>query len=267
MGTTVQIVVADLAAAPPVEIDHALQDVEMLFVRLERRLSRFLPASELSRVSLTLAAVLADALRLASEKDGAFDPTVLPAVLAVGYDRSFELLAADGSGGSSCAGRAAKAGGAGGAARRRCSWRDVDLRAPRRGHRALVSLPPGCALDLGGIGNGWAVDRAAARLRRAGFAHFAIDAGGDVYAAGNAEDGAPWTVGVEDPRDPAHDILVLAVRDGAVATLTTARRRRRRGPRRSPRPPSSGARGTGCVSSKRRRRRRGCSSSTAVAWP
>lgn len=60
----------------------------------------------------------------------------------------------------------------------------------------------GVRVHLGGIGKGYAVDRGAAILRRAGFQDFLIQAGGDLYAAGRHGD-RPWRVGLFDPR--GHD--------------------------------------------------------------
>lgn len=60
-------------------------------------------------------------------------------------------------------------------------------------------LRPGVRVHLGGIGKGYAVDRAAGLLRRAGFSDFLIQAGGDLYAAGRRGD-RPWRVGLFDPR-------------------------------------------------------------------
>ena len=68
----------------------------------ERELSRFDPASDLSRLNAAAGAWtpvgrrLLEALRLAlrarEDTGGRFDPTVLPALVAAGYDRSFEQL-------------------------------------------------------------------------------------------------------------------------------------------------------------------------------
>lgn len=253
MGTGVQVLLAADAETPcgggnaaadgeaPTDAadpaDRALRAVEHLFRRLERRLSRFLPESELTRLndaagrgapvraSRTLGSVLRDALRFAAETHGAFDPTILKALRDAGYDRSFELVAPDGP--ATHPPREPGIAHDPGAARPRRTWEDVRLRWGESGY--VVSLPAGCAIDLGGIGKGWAVDQAARRLRRAGFDVFAVDAGGDLYVAGAAAVGSPWTIGVEGPANAGRDLLVLAVRDGAVATSTTARRRWRRG--------------------------------------
>lgn len=58
---------------------------------------------------------------------------------------------------------------------------------------------PGMRVHLGGIGKGYAVDRAAALLRSRGFMHFMIQAGGDLYVAGR-RGARPWRVAIQDPR-------------------------------------------------------------------
>jgi FAD:protein FMN transferase len=58
-------------------------------------------------------------------------------------------------------------------------------------------------ISLGGIAKGYAVDKAAAVLEKAGLASFFVQAGGDLYAKGKKPDGSDWTAGVRDPRGPA----------------------------------------------------------------
>lgn len=75
-------------------------------------------------------------------------------------------------------------------------WRDLQLRAEDRSARLARA---GMAVGLGGIAKGWALDRAAAELRRAGIGDFLLSAGGQVLAGGS-RDGEPWTVGLRHPR-------------------------------------------------------------------
>jgi thiamine biosynthesis lipoprotein len=77
----------------------------------------------------------------------------------------------------------------------------------------------GMRVHLGGIGKGFAVDRAAARLREAGLHDFMIQAGGDLYVAGT-NGGPPWRLGIQDPRGPADSLF--ATIDLADATLSTS---------------------------------------------
>jgi thiamine biosynthesis lipoprotein len=73
-------------------------------------------------------------------------------------------------------------------------------------------------LDPSGYVKGWAGERAADLLREAGLRDFSIVLGGDVVCAGEREPGAPWRVGVRHPDDPGRMLVVLGIRDGAVAT-------------------------------------------------
>lgn len=73
------------------------------------------------------------------------------------------------------------------------------------------------AVDLGGIGKGLAV-RAAARRLSAVASGFLIDAGGDCWCAGEAPEGGPWRLAVEDPSGGELPLAVLAVSDMGVAT-------------------------------------------------
>lgn len=76
----------------------------------------------------------------------------------------------------------------------------------------------GMRVHLGGIGKGYAVDRAAAILRSRGLDNFLIQSGGDLYVAGR-RDGRPWRVGIRDPRGPAdRSFAALDLSDGAVST-------------------------------------------------
>jgi len=59
----------------------------------------------------------------------------------------------------------------------------------------------GMKVHLGGIGKGYAVERAAAILRSAGLRDFMIQAGGDMYVGGR-NGGRPWRLGINDPRGP-----------------------------------------------------------------
>ena len=114
------------------------------------------------------------------------------AVVAAGYDRSFELVPAE-------AGEAPSAVRCGGGVR---------LTGSR------IELDPGVRLDLGGIGKGYAADRAAELLALAG--PCLVNAGGDVSVRGGS-----WPVGVEGA-------VTLELSDGALATSGRDRRRWRR---------------------------------------
>ncbi|MDE3096173.1 MAG: FAD:protein FMN transferase [Chloroflexota bacterium] len=213
MNTDVRLFLRDYQQA------GALASAERIFHEVEERCSRFRTDSELSilnacaghavAASAELFDVLAHAQRYGRLTDGIFEPAVLPALEAAGYGRSFDLIA----------GRNLTL-----AASAPARHSIAELRLDRR--RQAVRAPAGLRLDLGGIGKGYAVDTAAAHLRP--LRDYLVDAGGDIFAAGNGPDGDGWLVGVASPFEMAPDLGVVRLHDEALATSTTAVRRWRR---------------------------------------
>jgi FAD:protein FMN transferase len=202
MGTEVELLVEADGA------DAALGAAEAEFHRLEALLSRFRPESELSRLneagaldaSSDLVRLVELALAARGRTGGLFDPTVHDAVVAAGYDRSFDVLPPDGP--------AVPA------------WATCRGGVFVRGRR--IELGPGVRLDLGGIGKGYAVDRALGLLAVAG--PCLVSAGGDLAVSGTPA-GAVWPVGVALPDGR----VTVGLESGAVATSGRDRRRWRRG--------------------------------------
>jgi thiamine biosynthesis lipoprotein len=76
----------------------------------------------------------------------------------------------------------------------------------------------GMRVHLGGVGKGYAVDRAAAILRARGFHDFMIQSGGDLFVSGRRGD-RPWRLGIRDPRGPAESsFAALDLTNGAFST-------------------------------------------------
>lgn len=187
-----------------------LRLVPRWFAEWEARLSRFRPESELSQlnrsagrpvaVSRTLWRVLQAALRGAAESEGLVIPTVLPALEAAGYDRTFaEIGQHPGASGSSA----------------RLAVIALDGMTIDPVHR-IICLAAGTRLDFGGVAKGWAADTALGRLRRRGPA--LVDAGGDL-AINGAPRGMPgWPVGIADPFTPDRPLALLCLSGGGVAT-------------------------------------------------
>ena len=94
------------------------------------------------------------------------------------------------------------------------NWRDLEVN-PSAGTAFLKRRR--MRIHLGGIGKGYAVDRAVSMLRDRGFADFLIQSGGDLYAAGT-NNGTPWTVGIADPRGTHDAFAAVRVQDAAVST-------------------------------------------------
>jgi len=76
----------------------------------------------------------------------------------------------------------------------------------------------GMRAHLGGIGKGYAIDRAAALLRARGFRDFMIQSGGDLLVSGQRGD-RPWRLGIRDPRGPAdRSFATLDLTNGTFST-------------------------------------------------
>jgi len=147
-------------------------------------------------LSPELTALLEQALILARQTEGAFDPTVYPVVRAWGFttdthqvptqeelDRLLTL---------------------------------VDYTAPILDAHSLT-LPEGVQLDFGGIAKGWAGDRAAQLLRGKGVTSAILRLGGNIHTIGTKPDGSMWNIGIEDP-DSGGTLGVVSVADLAVVT-------------------------------------------------
>jgi FAD:protein FMN transferase len=202
------------------EAQWALGAAQEEVAACERELSRFDPASDLSRLNAAggrwtpvgrrLLEALGLALRAREDTDGRFDPTVLPALVAAGYDRSFELLEER-------------------EARSADDWRaGTAIELDTRNGRAR--LEPGSSVDLGGIGKGYAAGRALDAMLAVS-PHLAgglVDLGGDIAVSGESPEGGPWLIAVADPRRQGETLAVLALNAGGVAT--SGRDARRFGP-------------------------------------
>jgi thiamine biosynthesis lipoprotein len=178
---------------------------------LERKWSRFLPASEVSalnrarghavRVSPDTFDLVGRAVAGWQVTNGRFDPTVLGDVVRAGYDRPFAAVVIRPGDGVSML-------------RRGCGEIVLDAAA------STVTLPPDVGFDPGGIGKGLAADVVVAELLAAGAEGAAVSLGGDLRAQGTPPDGAPhWVVAVDHPG--AGRVVTIAMATGAVATSTT----------------------------------------------
>jgi thiamine biosynthesis lipoprotein len=77
---------------------------------------------------------------------------------------------------------------------------------------------PGVRVHLGGIGKGYAVDRAVASLHEGGVRDFLLQAGGDLYASGQHGE-TPWRLGIQDPRGESGDHFAsIELRDRTFST-------------------------------------------------
>ena len=171
---------------PAAAVDSAFDEID----RWDRILSLYKPESELNdlnasagrgpfHASADLYAAVEAALRMAERTGGAFDPTVLPVIRS------------------------------GPAALPLVGWKKVRLDPAAR---AIELTGKGMALDFGGIGKGWALDRAAGVLAARGTTRAFLNFGGQILAIGKPEDADAWTVVLPGSKEPLH------VRDESVST-------------------------------------------------
>lgn len=209
MGATADVTIVDGPRA-------LLEVARGRLTDLERRWSRFIPSSEVSRlnradgrptrVSYETRLLVQRALDGYHVTRGSFDPTLLGAVRRAGYVDSFERL--------------------GGAPRRITSGMVTGAsRIEVDEHAGTVRIPVGVGFDPGGIGKGLAADVVAAELGELGAAGACVNVGGDLRVLGEPPDGFAWRVAVESPWTQGETLVQLRLRDGAVATSSRLRRR------------------------------------------
>jgi thiamine biosynthesis lipoprotein len=206
MGATAHVVVL----GPSSLLDRASRRIE----DLESKWSRFRPTSEVARldgardaplaVSADTRALVRHSVQAWSLTDGAFDPSILDALRAWGYDRTFDAVTAKE--------QVPSTGAAPGLASV-----EVD-------ERAGTVLLGGAGFDPGGIGKGLAADIVAEELIDAGADAALVNLGGDLRIAGSPPPSG-WVIAVEDPLHPSCDLARHALTDGAVATSSDRRRR------------------------------------------
>jgi thiamine biosynthesis lipoprotein len=207
MGSRIELVAVHI---PELEMDAAATSAQAFAEQWEALFSRFRPQSELSRlnaaagsrmpVSTEFLAVLDAAVEAYQRTGGRFDPSILPALNAIGYDRDFRE-------GQFLAHAVEPVPGV-------IEQIEVD-----RAHRT-VTLPPGCALDFGGIAKGIFVDRLAERF--AAWPGGSINAGGDLRIWGEPPDGDHWVVGIEDPFDATRERCLVSILDGRAGAVATS---------------------------------------------
>jgi FAD:protein FMN transferase len=211
MGTSVGITTTSLVDR--VTFLEAVRRAEDAFRANERRFSRFVETSELSKVntrsgswtpvSEEFLSMVRAALDGARRTGGLFDPTVLPALVAAGYDRDFD---ADLAGARDALRATAPCG----------RWAEIAVRGNS------VRLPRDVALDFGGIAKGRTVDIAVERMEGL-MPWVLVEAGGDLRASGEI---APpgLDIAIEEPHDPRAELLRLRLAHGALATSSVTRR-------------------------------------------
>lgn len=216
MGTTFSV----RAVLPAQASAQAIADaIDQRLIEVNRQMSHYQPDSEIStfnrdakpgewfEVSPAFALVTAQALQLAKDSGGLFDPTVGPLVNLWGFgpakrspqpptDEQIE------------------------AALQRVGYEKVEARLEPP---AIKRASEGIELNLSAIAKGYGVDAVCDVLDQAGCKSYMVEIGGEVRCFGKKPAGVPWQIGIESVADSnqlAKQPLarVLPLEDEAVAT-------------------------------------------------
>jgi thiamine biosynthesis lipoprotein len=192
-----------------------LDDAFALAETCDRLWSRFTDDSEITRlnrasgqpvaVSPLTVALVAEMVEGFGLTAGDFNPTLLPAVVTIGYSHSLvrqghqTKLVED--------------------ARAFDTLDEVVIT------EASVQLPKGMTLDSGGIGKGFAADLIAAAVMNSGARGAMVSMSGDVVVAGDAPQEGGWLLGVEDPFNEDEQVEIIRLAEGAVVTSSQRKKR------------------------------------------
>jgi thiamine biosynthesis lipoprotein len=209
------------AEATPSRTKEGFEKAREFIEASESRFTRFSEASELSELnrssgipfqaSADMFTVVAQAQMFFHLTRGLFDPSILPDLQRIGYDRSMDLIKLQESipmpvFESLLAGE-------------RPSFSEVELDEMRN----MILLPKGLQIDLGGIAKGWIAEQAAKVLSDYSSA-CGVNAGGDMFLIGLPIGEEQWSVALEDPLQPELTLTTLKVDPGAVATSSVVKR-------------------------------------------
>jgi thiamine biosynthesis lipoprotein len=178
--------------------------------RLEDLLSTWMPESELSRVneaagrqpvrvSPDTLVVLRRSLEIGRLTDGGFNIAVGPAVEAWSVTERMRVPSE-------------------GELEKLRPLADLSqIRVDEQAGTVFLAMP-GMRVDVGGIGKGFAADRAAAVMQAAGATGGVVALAGDIKTFGELPDGKPFVFGIQHPRKEGALLARVVLRDEAIST-------------------------------------------------
>jgi thiamine biosynthesis lipoprotein len=193
------------------EAETLCEEVFAEMQRLENIFDKNNPCSDISRINDSAGKkwvkvepetiyVLQQALEIAQETGGAFDPTVGPLLELWGFGTEQTRVP---------------------------SMEEISGVLPLVDYTAVqldatqhkVFLPQrGMKLDLGGIAKGFIIDQGQEMLEQASLRASFINAGGDIGIRGSKPSGEKWVIAIQDPKNPRQWKATLKIAEGGVAT-------------------------------------------------
>lgn len=208
MGTTAHITTVGGSPELPETLSAFLRKLDGLW-------SRFRNDSEISRLNNApdqSVRVSPETLRMFQEMSwgfsrtaGAFDPTILPALMAEGYTSSLVT-----PGWETHIPKSSRARG---------SFTDIDVQG------STITLPAGTTVDSGGVGKGLAADMAIELAMSQGALGALVEVGGDLRVEGVSPRSDQWRLAIENPLDPSQRLTVVELSSQGLATSTITKRR------------------------------------------
>lgn len=191
--------------------EDALLKVHNEIGRLESLLSRFIPGSEISSINESAGEksvlvcqdtyeVLSKAVQFSAEYSNYFDLTIEPLVTLWNLYQDSHCFPNDFDIKMTLP---------------LVNYRDLNLDAK---NMTAELKNQGQAIDLGGIGKGFAADRILDIYREYEIDSAFSNLGGNVVTFGSKPDGSPWKIGLQDPREENHLIGSVGVINKAVVT-------------------------------------------------
>jgi thiamine biosynthesis lipoprotein len=208
-----------------------LDEAEKIIADFEKRFSRFLPDSELSRlnnapageirVSREMSGILKETKKMHLETGGVFDPTIINGLIKIGYDKSFEKIIENSESPDENVEPDTE------------KITEEFLKRPKMNDLIIfeekIIKPKNFMIDLGGIGKGYIADLLCAGLF-ADVANFWLSAGGDLIVKGhdeNTKNAIGWKVGVQDPSHPEKEIFFLKTNGRQLGIATSGIHKRK----------------------------------------
>ncbi|MCA9024010.1 MAG: FAD:protein FMN transferase [Planctomycetaceae bacterium] len=190
------------------------QEVTDLLDEIDRQMSLWRDDSELSRfnrsdsldwfpLSEESVHVVAAAVEISHQTEGAFDPTVAPLVRLWSFGPNQQPLQVPTEE----------------VINETKQHVGIDLLEVRLSPPAIRKLDPQVQLDLNAIAKGDAVDRVAQLLKSYEAQGLMVEIGGEVRTSGTHADGSPWGIGIERPLVGQRELQsILDLTDAALAT-------------------------------------------------
>jgi thiamine biosynthesis lipoprotein len=157
----------------------------------EKKFSRFLSDSELTKVNMHVGKkikvsdefqdLVQKSIKMAKETYNLFNPFILPALQKSGYIGSWPNVKNN--------------NGLNFSDKKICSINNIKI------NNNQILIPKYCALDFGGIGKGYLLDKIAKIILAKNIKDFWLSFGGDIICSGNGKNQNGWEIGISSAKD------------------------------------------------------------------